>query len=168
MSLNLRNPRTELGTETIGIAQPPVITERSDLAGESIVSHTGPMHKDYAAELAFNEEPVLIVLQQSGEKNAPPFVPCFVNGKGCEILINGRFVSTGYFPVGVKLITRRKYVEVLARSKVTNVRTKHDDATHENPQNRIERTVYANAPFTVLEDKNPKGAEWLANLIRNL
>lgn len=167
-NLNLRNPRAELATGAIGVQQKPVISGRDELESETIVAPNGPMHKDYMAELAFAEEPVTIRVEPSGEKNAAPMVDCWVNGRGCEVLVNGRWLSTGFFPVGVVLTTKRKYVEVLARSKVTNIKTKHDDATVANPQNLIERQTYQRAPFSVIEDKNPKGAEWLANLVRYL
>jgi hypothetical protein len=60
---------------------------------------------------------------------------------------------------------RRKYVEVLARSKPMSVQTKHESAEESlNPQNEVIRTTSSQFPFSVLEDTQ-RGIEWLNRLM---
>ena len=166
-SLNVRNPRAELSTESIGIKQKPNIEGRADLDNQIVTAGPGAINRSYQDELAFGEDPVTIRLERSGEKNAPQTIPCWVNGKGAEVEINGRWVELGYLPVGVILTTKRKYVEVLARSKVDNISTKVAQLA-DSERNEIERSTHAHAPFSVIKDANPRGAEWLTNLVRYL
>ena len=77
--------------------------------------------KSYLDELAFMEEPVTIRLEPSAEKNAPAWFPASVNGEGAEVLQpDGRWLhmAEGYLPVGRRVTTKRKYVEVLLRAKI--------------------------------------------------
>ena len=63
------------------------------------------------------------------------------------------------------ITTKRKYVEVLARSKTETVRTKTGDANQENPENTLVRSIARRASFSVLEDQNPMGRAWLTRLL---
>ena len=76
-----------------------------------------------------------------------------------------RWVRYSALPVGVPVITRRKYVEILAMSKIDTITTPDkrpgDDLTNDTP----DRQTSASANFSVLEDKNPKGEEWLRRLM---
>lgn len=119
----------------------------------------------YAEALKFAEEPVEILIYPSQQKNAPPVVDCWVNGKGAEVFVGGRWHEFNCLPVNKAVVTKRKYVEVLARSKVDTINTDVEDATVENPANRINRVTSSSAVFTVIGDTNPKGREWLRNLM---
>ena len=162
----VRRPRPELHTADIGIQQKDTIESREDLANEVIAAPEDVLKADYAERLAFNEEPVTIRIERSAEKYAPSVVDCWCNGKGAEVLSQGRWVETGYLPIGMPVTTKRKYVEILARSKVDSVNTKVEDRDSEKPLNLIERSTSSRAPFSVLEDRNPKGAAWLTSLVR--
>jgi len=150
------------------IGQKPDILLRD---GESIpreqviVSMDTPLENDYAAQLKFAEEPVTILIYPSREKNAPIVVDCWVNGKGAEVFVNGQWHAFNCLPVNIAVTTKRKYVEVLARSKIDTINTMVDDATVENPANRINRVTSSSAVFTVIGDTNPKGVEWLKRLM---
>lgn len=124
-----------------------------------------PLHDGLEVALAFNEEPVTIRLERSGEKFAPTQVPVQVGDRRAEMLIDGKWVQVGWLPVGQIVTTKRKYVEVLARSKPVDIQTDHDNANVENPENRIIRSVRSRFPFSVIQDNNPKGGAWLAQIM---
>jgi len=158
--------KKELHMGDIPIAQGKTIIDPADYEGEIVVAeHT--TGNDYAAELAMNEEPVCIRIEPSAEKNASPYVPCWVNGQGPEVLMNGKWVSfQGYLPVNVTLVVKRKYVAVLAGAKRDSVETTVIERDNEDPQNVVGRVTSAVCVFSVLEDKNPKGGAWLTELRR--
>jgi hypothetical protein len=137
--------------------------------GEALGNISGDteLSKGYLADLAFMEEPVTILIQDnSGNSQCPEtHVPVAVNGKDAEVLQNGRWMAIGWLPIGVELTTKRKYVEVLARSKSDAVNTNHDDATVERPRNMINRRTSQNYPLSVLHDGNPRGREWLSRIM---
>ena len=162
----VRRARPELHTADIKIDQKPIIQTREDLL-EEIVIAPEVLEADYQAALKFAEEPVTILIQRTGEKFAPKVVDLWVNGKGPEVMIKGRWVEFKALPVGMPVTTKRKYVEVLARSKVEDVKTRVSDEDKEHPLNEIERFLSSKAPFSVIEDRNPKGAEWLMGLVRS-
>ena len=151
------------------------ITQKADVDldepivhGEGLVNVSGDLNgKDsYLAALAFMEEPVTIRVEENSRSDFPEtHVPVSVNGRGAEVFMNGQWVAMTWIPIGQPLVTKRKYVELLARAKSDNVRTKHEDANVEKPQNRVERRSSSNYPLSVLEDRNPRGAEWLSRIL---
>lgn len=165
-----RSPvRAEIHTDDIKIDQkvPLVGDPAAERAPEIIRAETLPA-AGYADDLAFNEEPVTILINPSSEKNAARHIPVWVNGKGCEVWNNQAncWVEMAYIPVAQRLTIKRKYLEVLARAKKDEVTTKHDDVGAEYIDNRVDRITSAVANITVLEDKNPRGAAWLVELAR--
>lgn len=137
--------------------------------GESIeqVSFDINRQKEHMAKLAFNEEPVTIIIEENSRSDNPEtHVPVSVQGKEAEIFTNGQWVSIGWLPVNQALTTKRKYVEVLLRSKSDAIRTMHDDANIERPRNTVRRSTSSNYPVTILEDNNPLGREWVASIRR--
>lgn len=135
--------------------------------GESLVQVAPDITNDkaYQAALAFMEEPVTIVIEENSRSDFPEtHVAVQVNGKGAEVWQNGQWLPIGWLPIGVELTTKRKYVEVLVRSKSDSIKTLHDDATVEKPRNTVRRSTSANYPMSILEDKNPLGREWLSRL----
>jgi len=161
----VRRPGHELHTDDIKIDQKPVIESREDLEREVVVASNG-LSKDYLAALAMAEEPITIRIERSGEKNPDRVIPCWVNGKGAEVLTDGGWLALGHLPVGVPVTTKRKYAEVLANSKINTVNTRSGTMQDDEPRNDIERFTSQRAPFSVIEDKNPLGHEWLSRLIR--
>ena len=117
---------------------------------------------DYLKQLAFNEEPVTVYISENSRSELPEtHVPCFVNGKGAEVLKDGKWISFGWLPIGVQLVLKRKYVEVLARSRADLINTISDDATVEKPRNFINRKTHDNYPMSIIHDANPRGHDWL-------
>lgn len=157
--------RAEIHTDNMPIEQ------KSSLAGDGaerepeIVRAEQPLKSEYADALAFNEEPVTIRIEPSTEKNAAKHHYLAVNGKGCEVLINGQWFEMLYIPVGQVLTIKRKYLEVLARAKSDQVTTKHDDIGAEYIDNRVDRVTSAVCAFSVLKDTD-RGAAWLSEIRR--
>lgn len=122
--------------------------------------------KQMLADLAFFEEPVTIRIEENSGSDFPEtHVPVQVNGKSAEVWMNGGWVAIGWLPVGVQLTTKRKYVEVLARSKSDSIRTEHEDGGVANPRNMVQRRTRSKYPLSIVEDKNPRGAEWLSRIV---
>jgi hypothetical protein len=119
-------------------------------------------------KLAFNEEPVKILIHRSGEKFSPKTTDLVaVNGIKAEMLFRNGWVQMGFLPRGVPLYTKRKYVEQLAHSKTTSYATRHEGTEVERPQNWTDPNTTPSVLFSVLEDKNPLGVEWLSEILRN-
>lgn len=159
--------RQELHSESLPkIEQMPPITDASSYDGDIVIGDK-VLDLDYAAELAFMEEAVTIRLQPSAERNAATSFPCWVNGRGAEVLLNGRWVEFKYLPVAHILTTKRKYLEVIVRSKVDTLSTPDMDKSADQAEgNRLTRFTSPVASFSVIEDRNPKGAAWLSELMR--
>lgn len=124
-----------------------------------------PLIDEYAKALQFNEEVLTIMVMPSSEKHAPKVVQCWVNGRGAEVFMNGRWLEIGCFPVGIRVITKRKFVEVLLRCKTDAVSTMVIERNGEDPQNVVDRVTSHRVPLTIIEDKNPMGAEWVARIL---
>ena len=119
---------------------------------EIVVAGRDGLDNSYAAELAFLEEKVDVMVHESTDPNAEPIVHTAVNG------INQ------FFPRGAVVTCKRKFVEVLARSKVTTFQTKvvHEDG---NVYNRMHKQTGLRYPFSIVRDENPKGATWLKSVL---
>lgn len=144
----------------------PEIDEAFQHHRDAISPNIEKLQKEYNDALQFNMEPIAIRIEPSNEENPPMFIDCWVNGKGCEIWDKATrgWLSVGAFPVGVIVVTRRKYVEVLARAKKINVKTIIVDPNAEKPQNKVRRVMTQMAVFSVIEDRNPKGRAWIRAL----
>lgn len=101
---------------------------------------------------AFMNEPVTIYIHVDGNAGALPVPMPTVNGVN-QAIIRGR-----------EQVVRRKYVEALARSRITSYEQQVPDSSRpENIQmNPLTSLTY---PFTVREDRNPRGRAWLEAII---
>jgi hypothetical protein len=119
--------------------------------------------------LAFNEEPVTILIHKSQEMKFQPKTTDLicVNGIKAEMLLRRGWVQIGYLPRGVPFITKRKYVEQLAHAKVDHISTEHEGTEVERPKNFTNIVTSAACTFSLIEDKNPRGVAWLTSLLRN-
>lgn len=122
------------------------------------------LHKKYLEALAFANEPIMIELEPPMEDNPPHCHPCWVQGRGAEIFQDGKWICYGAFPYGVKIITRRKYVEVLLRSKRTRV-TAGYTKFEKSEDNWVKPTVTATVTVRILEDRSKYANEWLKRSI---
>lgn len=109
---------------------------------------------DYLSQLAFMEEKVTVVVHESTNTNDDPMPMVAVNG------------VNQYFVRGQEQLVKRKFVEVLARAKpeavMTNVEVRSVGA---EPINRVLRNRAHKFPFSVVQDKNPRGRSWLTALL---
>ena len=169
-------PRQELNSDMLPKTEqmPPISDDPSAYDGDIItgeplreIAHgKGKLSADYLAELAFNEEPVTIMLEPSADKNAASAFPIWVNGKRAEVYQNGAWQEIGYLPTGRELIVKRKVLEVIIRAKIDTVSTKILDENGERPNNIISRFTSPVHSFSILEDRNPRGPAWVAELRR--
>ncbi len=157
--------RTETHSDDFIISQKPTISDDPNEYGGDIVTAQQVIDKDYAAELAFNEEPLTIRLQPSSEKNAAMSMPVTVNGKPAEVYQNGRWMEVGYLPVNTTLTVKRKVVEIIARARIDTVNTEIIGPETADPRNQIRRNTSPLHSFSILEDKNPRGRAWLTELM---
>lgn len=162
-------PKREVHTGDLPVGQAPRITLGADDEidhEQVIVPIDSPLGSDQMQNLAFAEEPVTIRIERSNEKHAPIVVDCWVNGKGAEVFVNGKWTEFGCLPVGIPVTTKRKYVEILARSKIDNVTTNTGTIHDANPVNHIDRATSSKVPFSMIQDRNPLGVEWLTRLLQ--
>lgn len=122
---------------------------------EILIADASTLAGDYAAALAFNEEPVTILLHRGREKNAPTHEMVGVNG---QIM---------WIPVDTPTRIPRKFVENLARAQPMNVSTVSGESPGDDLTfNHVQRSLSSLVSFSVLEDKNPRGREWLTRVMR--
>lgn len=161
--------RREVHTGDMEIGQKADIDlEEPIVHGESLANISGDteLNTGLIADLAFMEEPVMIRIEENSSSDFPEtHVPVQVNGRGAEVLNNGKWMEITWLPIGVAMTIKRKFVEVLARSKSDAIRTQHEDATVERPTNKINRRTKANYPLSILQDNNPRGHEWLSRIM---
>lgn len=152
---------SEMHSDDLPITQPKALAPNllpDDRDADVIVATDAVLTGGYAEELAFMQEMVTIILYKKIEKFAPPVYDFHVNGKGIRIWCD------------VPTRIPRAFLEVIARSQPYDVTTevnknedKGDNAVVQNFAHRHQSAAY---PFTVVEDKNPRGAAWLMKVMR--
>lgn len=159
--------RQELQSDTVRIEQPgALIGDLADREPEVIIADTSLIDKGYQDELAFMADWIVIRLEPSGAENAPTTFPVWVNGRGAEVLVNGRSVIWTHLPVSVDITVRRSVVEIIARSKTMRVHTEHTGDLMQQASNRTGRAVSQAQPFSIIRDPSPRGAAWASDMIR--
>jgi hypothetical protein len=159
--------REPLRSADVRIDQPsPLAGDLDEREPEIVLVDRDLLDKEYADELAFMAEWVTIRLEPSGQENAPDTFPVSTNGKGAEILINGRPVIWTWLPVGEEVTVRRHTVEIIARSKTMRVQTEHMGELVQQRANKLDRRVSQTQPFSIIHDPSPRGRAWLAEMIR--
>jgi hypothetical protein len=160
-------PRGHAYTDEIPIDQGRQVTEEGAGRSEIVQADQSMVDSGYLERIAFMEEPVTIEINPPGGENPVDSYYCAVNGKGAEVLmVDGQWVSIDWLPVSTRMTTKRKYVAVLAGSKITDVRTEILDRDGDRPKNIEKRTTSGTCNFTVIEDRNPRGAAWLSEVRR--
>lgn len=144
----------------------PPLNEPIRHESEIIIPET-PLMKDQATALQFSEDPVTILIHRSAEKFSPRCTDLIaVNGKLAEMLFRNGWVQIGYLPRGIEVTTKRKYVEQLASSKINHINTISGEVGDRVLTNTIEKITTPTCTFSLIEDKNPLGREWLSQLLR--
>lgn len=118
------------------------------------ISHdvNDPALKKFIADTEFMEEKVLVRVLPSSDPYAEKIVNVFCNG------------TPQRFPRGHWVITKRKFVEVLARAKPFSVSTPQYTDANGDQTTRIDITPGTRYPFEI-NDRNPIGAAWLTNVM---
>ena len=173
-------PRREVHSDDFQIGQHSTITDdtpREDVGREKFdaklfgrrIEHQGEMimldgievSEEYLAELAFNEEPVTIIINPSTHKNAASIFENWSNGRGAEMLVNGQWLIIKDLPVGKPITVKRKIVEQIIRARVMTINTAHEEPPVASPRNEIQRTSSNVHSFSILRDNSPRSQEWL-------
>lgn len=108
----------------------------------------GPSIGEYAAQLAFNEELVEVVVHESTSPNEQMLIDLYCNGTPQRLIR------------GVAQRIKRKYVAILAQARQTSIKTT-TSANGDDTVNRIDKYTAVRYPFSVVNDPNPKGRDWL-------
>lgn len=104
----------------------------------------------------FMAQGVVIMINETTDKNAPPVVPCGVNG------------DFRWLPRGVKVRVPRKFVEVLANSQETRYKTvANRDSEADNAMKEMATTAQCYG-FAVIRDPDPKGPRWLERIMKRI
>lgn len=129
-------------------------TGKAEVISESELVITTNLEKSYAEQLAFLEEPVEVMVAEPQDEKESNLVQLFVQGRS-QMIIPGQ-----------PIIIKRKYLEVLARAKQIRYKpvVKINDLTGA-PVNMMIPRLVLRYNFSVIQDKNPKGAEWLRRIL---
>lgn len=110
-------------------------------------------NKDKLDKLKFMEEPVTVMVHPSSDKFAKPYIELFVNGIRQNVAR------------GQNQTIKRKYVETLARMKLTTYTTSTPIEDGE-ARNIITPSTGLVAPFSVIHDPSgARGAAWLSEVL---
>ena len=155
-----RWPEKELNTQELpGVADKEVVLPAQGSIIETLDElktvevMTAPLDTTYADALKFSEEKVTVMIHEDTDPNAEDPVQLAVNG------VN-QFIFRGQ-PQDVK----RKYVEVLARSKRTRISTPEITDGSGSRTNAVRKASSLRYPFSVMYDPNPRGAAWLKGIM---
>ena len=121
---------------------------------EEVIEVAGGSDLDsQVAQAAFMEEFLDVMIHESTDPNAESVIPVGVNGRMVWLLR------------GQPLQLRRKYVEVLARSKTTAYKTVKGRSYDGSDKVDLVGHTALTYPFSVISDKNPQGAAWLRSVL---
>lgn len=152
-----RYTRKTLDTNDQQVGQAGVAT--MPITGDAVIEHSaveipdGPVDKDFADALAFNNELMTIQVHTSTDKTTSRCVPVWVNGR-IQMFIRGQ-----------EQTVKRMFVERLARCKVTSYTNEEFRDGDGNMSVRWPKTDSLAYPFSVIEDKNPNGPAWLRKIL---
>lgn len=142
---------TKVYSDDTAVNQPAdiILKDGTLTTGGAIVEPTGNvLQGDYMAALAFMEETMEIIVQETADENAENPVTV---GNG------GTFAQ---FFRGVPTVTKRKFVDSLI-VKTGRVSTpEYINGAGERARS-IKQISAHKYPFMVVSDKNPRGTEWL-------
>lgn len=126
--------------------------EMDEIGTQPPVEKVAETDFEHAAALeAFMNEYVTIIVAPSTEEGQLEIITPNVNGMNQPIIR------------GVECRVKRKYVEDLARTRTTKYDQQVQDPTRPENIQMVERSAVT-YPFTVTQDDNPKGREWLQSI----
>lgn len=123
-----------------------------EAAGFEVVDK--PMNLGKEEALAFNEEELVVMVHDSDNEKEMP-LPIVQNGGISQAFIRGQ-----------EQVVKRKFVEILARCKVTSyTQTKETDSVGNETMINHPHTKLLYS-FSVIQDPNPRGRDWLQKLLQ--
>jgi hypothetical protein len=128
----------------------------ADVDGEIEVSKASmddAWTRQHTADLAFNEDMLMIAIHEASEKNADQIF---------EVMVNGR---SQLFQRGREYSVARKFVETLARAKPVTYRNEEYVAMDGTRSVRWPTHRGLRYSFSVLHDPHPRGADWLKSIL---
>jgi hypothetical protein len=139
--------------KSIGLGMEMSLEELRDSLNATVSqSMDDPQLKQYFADANFMEEKVLVRVAPSSNKDDEKIIAVWNDGKP-QRMIRGEWT-----------IVKRKYVEVLARSKPFGVTTPEIIDANGDRTTRIDTHNGSLYPFE-MRDKNPIGQAWLARVL---
>ena len=142
----------EAATEKLSKGDSFTLSEIGDKSVEPIEPTADDDLTRQMAEEAFANEMVTILVHPDNSEGALDVITPNVNG------VNQPIVR------GVQTKVKRKYVEALARARFTKYVQKRPDPSRPDYIVMDEVTVLS-YPFAVIEDPNPRGREWLEQIL---
>lgn len=142
----------ELDASKIPVGQPADIMLKDGTVGiaQSIEPvTTDQLNKTYLDDLAFMEDEMVIVVQETTDRNAENPV---------RVGVNGVFAQ---FDRGKPTRTKRKFVNNLCVKSGDVTTPEYINGAGERAFKIVQRQAMK-YPFMVIQDRNPKGPEWLA------
>lgn len=142
---------SETNTEQFDVGQAPdIILKDGTLAtgGLDLAAIDKPLNSDYVQDLAFMEEEIEVMVNETEDANAEN--PVIVGNNG---------IFKAFFR-GRSTIAKRKFVDCLI-VKSTRVTTPEVLNGGGERTNLIKQHSAHKYPFSVVRDRNPKGVEWL-------
>lgn len=143
-------PRKEVESSEHLIQQAPF--DPFEHGERSVEIVDGPLIGSKADTEKFMNEIVTVVVHDTTDKNAVPIVSVSVNGR------------TQNFIRGQAQRCRRVYVERLARAKETSYTQSLDPGLLDGV-NKMHPHAALSYPFSVIDDANPKGQDWLRKVL---
>lgn len=149
-----RRNDVDSAAETVGQDHPRVMKSegpaRQSLDPARIEVVDRPINGDKAAMLAFMEEEITVLVHDSNNPLDDPIPAVWNDG------------ISQYFLRGKEQTVKRKFVEVLARAKRTTFSQK--ELPNRMGFKQIPHTANK-FPFTVVNDANPRGKDWLKGVL---
>jgi hypothetical protein len=142
---------TDALSEDLGKSKPLPLSEIGNPGPVEKVTESDFIKKEIELEAFMNEILTVVVHPDANDNSVEHPCPC-VNG------LNQPFIR------GHEQKVKRKYVEALARTRVTKYEQKTVDPSRPENIQMYERTALS-YPFTVVHDPNPIGREWLKAIL---
>ena len=148
------NAHLEAAEQVIGQDRPRVMKSTGPAKEALEPAHIEPVDRpvdtEWAALMAFAKELVTIRVAESTDKNAEQVVEVFNNG------------DRQLFPRGKEVTCERRFVESLARAKITSYSQKLIKVEQTGVEQYVEVPHTAlRYPFHVVRDDHPRGGDWL-------
>lgn len=113
-----------------------------------------PSWEEEAKLMRFMEEPVEIVISEDNSPNAEQVINLCVNGVN-QFIFRGK-----------NQVIKRKFVEVLARSRPETLATTEYTDANGNKATKVIKNHTLRYPFRVINDRNPDGQRWVESILR--